>query len=1234
MLLGRQTNVSAFLLERHKRLGKFSDLNNSILISQHAADVATDDDPVKLVILNNLSVSLQRRFDRLGELADLDGIVSSNQGLLKLMPDHHPSKSEQFHTLGMSLGRRFERRADLRDLDDSILMFRRAIELVPDGHLRKPMYFHNLAVALHHRFEHLGELHDIDDTIVANQFTVELTGPDDDLEAERVNNLSVSFYHRFELIGGLDDFDMAMALKQYAIELFPDNHPQKAEWQTQFALALGYQYERSGSLDDLEKNLSACRRALDLTPHGHPDMSDRLFDLGVSLVKRFRCLGELDDHESALSAYRSAADLMSDDYPAVNRLQELAELLSQRYHRLGILDDLQSAIKASRHAIELQLDEDPAKAQGLVAYAYYLDIRFQRLGGSEDLDNGIYAYQCALELTPDDDPNQSERLYIYGDLLGQRFMRQRRLDDIANSIAMKRCAIELLPDEDTKKLERLDGLAVAFNQRYEHYRDPDDLSHSISIFKHVIETSRGDHPAAKATQLKNLGERLHRRHERLGQLADLEDAISTYEHVLRLTSDDDPLCQGILADLGTMWHSRFDLFGIPNDLEIALSYERRSIELAPDGSSKKPIQIANYGRFLKSRFMRFTEVSDLNKAILTQKRALELMPDNDRDKLAVSSNFVETLQTRYRYLKDPDDLEPVEYYVAAAGQPLGDPLQCLKSVAQALRLLALGPHESSMLLLSAFSLLLNVIPEVVWLGYSLERRFAESSRIGEALTAAVSAVIRAKNLELALEGLEVGRTIVWSQVLSLRTPIDNLRDCRPDLALALQDLHALFLRRSESPLPLHTHTSAIVESGASENISDIFDTSAADQLRQLAIKYKQLLAEIRSCDGFGDFLRPKPFQHLMSGAEQSTNGPVIFVNIFNQCDALIIEGSSVRVKELPALSGTFVDKLSVIWQGYLQASNVRGRAVLNQSVAQSRKISGHVRVLEQLWTWIVRPIFEALDLVSASSGELVHITWCPTGSLTQLPLHAAGIYSESSGPRAFDFAVSSYTPSLTALLNCRAELASLHSAPSMLVVTQSETPGQKALPSVEDERVRIHQLLSETQISSTVLSDHEATVHAVHPALTQHSWVHLSCHASQNAHDPTQSAFHLHDGPLTLRTLMGTELVANAELAFLSACQTATGDWKIPEESAHLAAGMLAVGFKGVVASMWSIQDRDAPMVVEEYYKRLLELRRAGVVGKRETGAAHALHEAVKRLRADVGEQNFIRWAPFVHFGA
>ena len=154
----------------------------------------------------------------------------------------------------------------------------------------------------------------------------------------------------------------------------------------------------------------------------------------------------------------------------------------------------------------------------------------------------------------------------------------------------------------------------------------------------------------------------------------------------------------------------------------------------------------------------------------------------------------------------------------------------------------------------------------------------------------------------------------------------------------------------------------------------------------------------------------------------------------------------------------------------------------------------------------------------------------------------------------------------------------------------------------------------------------------VRTAMKRAPWVHLACHGSQNPVDATQSAFHLFDGPLTLSDLMGTAS-DNAELAFLSACQTAVGDEKTPEESAHLAAGMLAVGFKGVIATMWSIMDDDAPIVVEAYYKELLALRSSGTLSSEETGAAYALHEATQALREKVGKTNFVRWVPFVHFG-
>ena len=175
--------------------------------------------------------------------------------------------------------------------------------------------------------------------------------------------------------------------------------------------------------------------------------------------------------------------------------------------------------------------------------------------------------------------------------------------------------------------------------------------------------------------------------------------------------------------------------------------------------------------------------------------------------------------------------------------------------------------------------------------------------------------------------------------------------------------------------------------------------------------------------------------------------------------------------------------------------------------------------------------------------------------------------------------------------------------------------------------------MSEHQIGSTSLDDESATVEAVRAVVPRASWVHLACHGSQDPDDPTQSAFRLYDGPLTLAMLMST-VADGAELAFLSACQTAVGDEKVPEESVHLAAGMLAVGFKGVIGTMWSIFDDDAPIIAEAYYTKLLELRSSGDVAPGYTGAAYALHHAAKVLREHVDEKKIWRWAPYVHFGA
>jgi CHAT domain-containing protein len=161
----------------------------------------------------------------------------------------------------------------------------------------------------------------------------------------------------------------------------------------------------------------------------------------------------------------------------------------------------------------------------------------------------------------------------------------------------------------------------------------------------------------------------------------------------------------------------------------------------------------------------------------------------------------------------------------------------------------------------------------------------------------------------------------------------------------------------------------------------------------------------------------------------------------------------------------------------------------------------------------------------------------------------------------------------------------------------------------------------------TRLDGSRATIDAVSAGMHDHSWVHLACHASQNLDEPRTSGFYLHDGSLDLATI-SQKPVKGAGLAFLSACETATGVERLAEESVHLAAGMLMSGYPSVIATMWAVGDEDAPVVADHVYARLIQGGKAS-----SANAARALHEAVGCLREKVGDYNFESWVPYIHIG-
>jgi CHAT domain-containing protein len=257
-----------------------------------------------------------------------------------------------------------------------------------------------------------------------------------------------------------------------------------------------------------------------------------------------------------------------------------------------------------------------------------------------------------------------------------------------------------------------------------------------------------------------------------------------------------------------------------------------------------------------------------------------------------------------------------------------------------------------------------------------------------------------------------------------------------------------------------------------------------------------------------------------------------------------------------------------------------------------------------------------------------HITWCLTRLLTFAPIHAAGLYVEKEQPKIFDYVVSSYTPTLTALLRANRRRAGGSHSPRILAVSQPATLGLEPLPGTVRELDAIQRLQSQTGgLHFTRLDDREVTVTAVLQSMKDYNWVHFACHADQNAASPTDDAFLFFDGRLTLKEIL-KQSPPSAEFAVLSACGRPIANNDLLDESIHLAAGMMLAGYSSVVASMWSIMDEDAPIVMEKLYKYLFD-EADGDIAR----AAYALHDAVAHLRDVRGEKNFVNWAPFIHLG-
>jgi CHAT domain-containing protein len=198
---------------------------------------------------------------------------------------------------------------------------------------------------------------------------------------------------------------------------------------------------------------------------------------------------------------------------------------------------------------------------------------------------------------------------------------------------------------------------------------------------------------------------------------------------------------------------------------------------------------------------------------------------------------------------------------------------------------------------------------------------------------------------------------------------------------------------------------------------------------------------------------------------------------------------------------------------------------------------------------------------------------CPIGVLGSLPLHAAGIYDGPDQDSMDNYVISSYTPTLSALHRLLQEESHFHNiasstiSPSVLLVAQPDVADLPLLPNTEKEAELIRSVIPLNYFADQPDSRDMSVDSALKGASTAHV-VHLACHGHQDQENPLNSGFDLKDGRLTLDQLMRSR-APYAQLAYLSACESAAMDHTRPDEGLNLVGAMIFAGFKSVIGTMW-----------------------------------------------------------------
>ncbi|KAF8548092.1 hypothetical protein OG21DRAFT_1489675 [Imleria badia] len=1106
--------------------------------------------------------------------------------------------------LADNLYSRYETQGSPSDLSLCIVHYRSALTLAKSSTAlsndTQSKLLSNLANALSIRFQRHGDMADLDHSVECHVTALDFRPPGHPGRASTLSNFATVLLIRYGQLGMQKDIELAIEYFNTALSILPPDG--RLMPLMNYASALFSRFQHSGDVSDLSNAIRQYQAVLDSSPA--ENKSTAYYNLANAIFSRFKLENDPKDLALCIEYSSIALEGMSDGHPdRLLALSCLSTALIRRFEWHGDAEDLQVAVKNFKSALELHSVQDSSQFMAFFDLADALTMRYKLQTDLPDLELAIEHHRTALDLLPPNHKYEGIFFDNLGEALSLRYSRLGDLTDLEEAIQKHFFALEIHSENVPRRVTTLEALGACLDVRFEQFRDPEDLHTAIDLYNEALVETSQDHPN-RAAILKRCAGSLETRFRFYGEIADLDRSISNCREALELTPPDHLDQATSYQALAFSLLLRFEETGDEFDLDEAYLYCSTAMRMQGAPDSLRAACYLLLARILKARILPW-EAKDIESIFQHLRTAKELCTSGQP---LISDVYAELASSHYlRFLVEqrPSDLhEAFGHHELSLSVASGPSWPAVRACLQWVRDVETYGHRSGV---DVYRSALRLVNRHVLSMRSPELRQCLARRYSANLAYdGASFALRFQEPVEAIEALEGGRSVLWSQLVRAQTCLDELRLTGEYGASLADDFERLSLQLAQVPRV----------SKSSKDVKPL-------------LKEKEAVAEqIRRVEGFKSFLKSTtPFSELEKAA---LDGPVIMLNASQYtCDAVILQYNTPPT-HIPLSHMTSKD---------VSQMATRFRELTGNLVASDDNDAALEDLLSDLWDLVVSPIVQHL-LSHTTRGS--RLWWCPAGVFASIPLHAAAPYrqGEPSLPQAY---VSSYTPTLQALIRARARTTHepprsrrtsmvpgfLKSKKSKQMLTSQTVPTIVAIGHTASDETCYELDLLRNRIPPSVpfrrMEGEEVTSEAVVAALREPVWLHLACPASLDAALPCHSGIATRDGILSLYDICKGR--PQAEFAFLAG-QCDRGDDSEVEEMMHLAASLQYSGVRSVIGTLWPVDDEVMQRVAAAFYEEII-LKPGGSM--QYTDVARSLNEALKGVGKEVPLAQKIA---FVHVGA